>query len=136
MSREGIHPCPEKVKAVQNYPVPKSVKEVRSFLGLASYYRKLIPRFAEIAKPLTELTQKGEEFMWTPLRQKHFDELKKKLTTAPVLAYPEFQVPFILSTDASSKAIAAVLSQVQGGAERPTAYASRQLNKAERAYSA
>jgi hypothetical protein len=95
MPGEGIHPCPEKVKAVQNYPVPKSIKEIRSFLVLGSFYRKLIHRFAEIAKTLTELTQKGEEFMWTPLRQKHFDELKNKLTTAPVLAYPDLKVPFI-----------------------------------------
>jgi hypothetical protein len=107
---------------------------VRPFLGLASFfYRKLVSRFAEIVKPLMELTVKGDEFVWTAQRQATFDELMEKLTSTPVLACPGFQAPFILTVDASSKAVATVLSQVQG-LERPISYESRQLNKAERAY--
>ena len=66
LSQNGITPSPEKVKALKQYPAPKNVKEVRSFLGLASFYRKLIPTFAEIAKPITVLTRRGQEFMWRP----------------------------------------------------------------------
>jgi hypothetical protein len=112
------------------------VKDVRAFLGLASYYRRLVPRFAEIAKPLSELTRKDVKFEWSPECRKAFETLKEKLSTTPVLAYPDFGAPFILTTDGSSITVAAVLSQVQGGQERPIAYASPKLNKAERAYSA
>jgi hypothetical protein len=116
LSRDGVKPNPDKVKAVQNYPRPRNVKEVRAFLGLTSFYRRMIPKYADKAKPLTELTRTGEELLeWTPRRQEAFDELKRTLITAPVLAYPDFKVPFVLTTDASSQALAAVLSQVQGG---------------------
>jgi transposase InsO family protein len=136
ISSKGIEASPDKVKAIQEYPVPKTVKEVRAFLGLASYYRRLVQGFAQIAKPLTQLTRKDEKFEWNCQCQNAFDELKHKLSTTPVLAYPDFELPFILTTDASKIAVAAVLSQVQEGIERPIAYASRQLNKAEQAYSA
>jgi len=112
------------------------VKDVRAFLGLASFYRRLVQKFAETAKPLTKLTRKGQEFHWDPSQQEEFDELKTKLCTTPVLAYPNFELPFILTTDASKVAVAAILSQVQNGLERSVVYASRQLNKAEQAYSA
>jgi hypothetical protein len=136
ISKEGIKASPEKVKAIREYPIPRTVKDVRAFLGLASYYRRLVPRFAEIAKPLSELTRKDVKFEWSPECRKAFETLKEKLSTTPVLAYPDFGAPFILTTDGSSIAVAAVLSQVQGGQERSIAYASRKLNKAERAYSA
>src|SRR5215469_306035 len=89
-----------------------------------------------MAKPLTKLTRKGQEFSWGPSQQEAFEGLKEKLCTTPVLAYPNFKLPFILTTDASKTAVAAILSQVQDGVERPLAYASRQLNSAEQAYSA
>jgi hypothetical protein len=136
ISSKGIEASPDKVKAINEYPVPKTVKDVRAFLGLASFYRRLVPNFAQLAKPLTQLTKKDEKFEWKPQCQNAFDELKIKLSTTPVLAYPDFRLPFILTTDASKIAVAAVLSQVQGGIERPISFASRQLNKAERAYSA
>jgi hypothetical protein len=136
ISSRGIEASPDKVKAINEYPVPKTAKDVRAFLGLASFYRRLVPNFAQIAKPLTQLTKKEEKFEWKPQCQNAFDELKIKLSTTPVLAYPDFRLPFILTTDASKIAVAAVLSQVQGGIERPISFASRQLNKAERAYSA
>src|SRR5215469_5563551 len=89
-----------------------------------------------MAKPLTKLTRKGQEFSWGLSQQEAFEGLKEKLCTTPVLAYPNIKLPFILTTDASKTAVAAILSQVQDGVERPLAYASRQLNSAEQAYSA
>jgi hypothetical protein len=85
---------------------------------------------------LTQLTKKEKKIEWKPQCQNAFDELKIKLSTTPVLAHPDFGLPFILTTDASKIAVAAVLSQVQGGTERPISFASRQINNAERAYSA
>ena len=136
LSERGISASPDKVKAVREYPTPKTVKDVRAFLGLASFYRRLVQNFAEVAKPLTILTRKNREFTWGPEQQQAFQSMKDKLCTTHVLAYPNFKLPFILTTDASMTAVGAILSQVQDGAERPTAYASRQLNKAEQAYSA
>jgi hypothetical protein len=123
------------VKAVQNFPIPRSVKDVRSFLGLASFYQRLVPHFADIVKPLTQLTKKDKIWDWNKECQESFDRLKSKLSSAPVLAFPDFKVPFIL-TDASTVGLGAVLSQVKEGIKRPVSFASRQLNKAKRAYSA
>ena len=133
---EGVYASSDKVDAVRNYPTPRNAKDVRAFLGLTSFYRRFVPKFAETAKPLTKLTRKGQEFNWGPSQQEAFDELKAKLCTTPVLAYPNFDLLFILTTDASKVAVAAILSQVQNGLERSVAYASRQLNKPEQAYSA
>jgi hypothetical protein len=122
---------------VQNFPIPRSVKDFQSFLGLASFYRRLVPHFADIAKPLTQLTKEDKIWDWNQECQESFDRLKSKLSSSPVLAFPDFKVPFILTTDASTVGLGAVLSQVQKGIERPVSFASRQqLNKAERAYSA
>ena len=90
VSREGISASPDKVKAVREYPTPKSVKDVRSFLGLASFYRRLIPKFADLAKPLTELTRKETEFIWEERQETAFQGLKEKLCSSEVLAYPYF----------------------------------------------
>jgi hypothetical protein len=136
LSDKGVSASADKVKAVRDYPTPKVAKDVRAFIGLASFYRRLVPDFAEIAKPLTALTRKDQAFAWGPSEQKAFEELKNRLCTTPVLAYPNFELPFILTTDASKVAVAAILSQVQDGLERPVAYASRQLNRSEQAYSA
>jgi len=95
-----------------------------------------VPNFAEIAKPLTALTRKNQEFAWGPTQQDAFDSLKRKLSTTPVLAFPNFGLPFILTTDAYKVAVAAVLSQVQDGVERTIAFASRQKNTAEQSYTA
>jgi len=136
LSENGVSASTDKVKAVREYPTPTNVRQVRVFLGLASFYRRLVPNFAQIAKPLTTLTRKDQKFEWGPSQREAFEGLKDKLCTTPVLAYPNFELPFILTTDASKLAVAAVLSQVQDGVERPIAYSSRQMNKAEQAYSA
>ena len=132
---EGIRPDPKKVRAIEKYPVPKSVRDIRAFIGLAGYYRRHVQNFAELAKPLTSLTRKEVPFVWTDEHQKAFEELKRQLSTEPLLIYPDFSQPFIVACDASTKAVGAVLPQVRDGEERPIAYCSRQLNSAESKYS-
>ena len=132
MSAHGISTDPKKTEAIQDYPAPRNIQEVRRFVGFASYYRRFIPNFAELAAPLHQLTQKSTKFLWTQQCQDAFQKLKKRFTEAPILAFPHFDAPFILYTDASDYGIGSVLSQKIDGAERVIAYASRQLSKAER----
>ena len=116
VSEQGIATDPEKAKTVRDWPQPKSATEVRQFVGLASYYRKIIPNFATICKPLHKLTKKTSKFVWNDQTQNAFDTLKQSLTTAPILSYPMLQdQPFLLDTDASNVGVGAVLSQVQDG---------------------
>jgi hypothetical protein len=131
----GIRPDPNKIKAIRSYPVPKTVRDVRAFIGLAGYYRRHVRNFAEIARSLTNLTKKDVFFNWTNDCQQAFDKLKEILSTEPLLIYPDFSQPFIVACDASTKAVGAVLSQLRNGEERPIAYCSRQLNLAESKYS-
>ena len=128
LSENVVSASPEKVKAVKEYPTLKNAKDVRAFLGLTSFYRKLVPNIAEIAESLTILTRKNQDFIWGPTQQEAFEELKYRLSTTQELPYPNFELPFILTTDASKVTVAAILSQVQDGLERPIAYASRQIN--------
>ena len=133
---EGLETNHRIVAAVKEFPTPQNISEVRRFLGLASYYRRFIPQFAKIARPIHALTCKGVEFSWSAACQEGMDLLKNKLTSAPVLAYPVFEKPFLLETDASIKGIGAVLSQEQDdGKPHPIAFASRSLSTAERNYS-
>ena len=157
---EGISANPEKVDKVKTWPVPKNIKEVQSFLGLASYYRCFIPHFAKKARCLHELvgptaskpksrtkarvkeTEAAEckpivtetkTFEWTIEHQEAFDALKEALCTAPVLGYPDFTREFILETDASLKGLGTILSQQQkDGSICVIAYASRSLHPSER----
>lgn len=107
---------------------------MRSFLGFCSYYRKYIEGFANIAKPLHNLTEKTAKFIWTDACETSFNTLKTYLTSAPIITHPDFTKPFILDTDASGTAIGAVLSQMQDDNERVIAYTSRSLTKSERQY--
>ena len=134
ISENGISPDPSKLTAIKDFPTPKKIKDIQSFIGLAGYYRKFIEDFSKIAKPLTKLTKKTEKFVWTTEQQNAFDTLKEKLMTAPVLKYPDFSQEFTVTTDASDYAIGAVLSQGKVGNDRPIAYASRVLSKAEQNY--
>ncbi len=131
VSSEGIHPSISKIGAILEYPRPKDVGEIRSFIGLASYYRKFISHFAEIAKPLTGLTKKNATYSWGEDQEEAFQKLKAALTSQPVLAYPDFDREFALMTDASQFAIGAVLSQYHGKDDRPIGYISRQLSASE-----
>ena len=134
VSARGVATDHTKTEKVATCPEPKTLAEVQRFLGLASYYRRFIKNFAAIAKPIHRLTEKGREFCWTEACADAFKELKHRLTTAPILAFPDYNLPFILDTDASGTGIGAVLSQVQEGEERVVAYASRTLSKQERRY--
>ena len=123
------------VEAVQEFPVPTHVSQVCQFLGLTSYYRRFIKGFAEIASPLHSLTKKNAEFVWSEECQLVFDSLKQKLTTAPVLVYPNFNQSFVLETDTSIKGLGTVLSQRQDDQLHPVAFASRALSAEEKNYS-
>lgn len=134
VSQDGIATDHGKLQAVDRWPVPKNLTELRSFLGLASYYRRFVLGFASIADPLHRLLNKGERFTWNEDCDNAFKKLKRCLVTAPVLAYPNPKLPFLIDVDASGTGIGGVLSQVQNGQERVVAYYSRSLTKAERRY--
>ena len=139
VSQAGIYPSSSNVTKVKDYPTPADVSQVRQFLGLASYYRRFIKNFSKIAAPLNALLRKDVSFEWNDACEQSFVELKNCLTSAPVLAYPRFDVNvrFILETDASAQGLGAVLSQTQSdGKVHPIAYASRSLNVHEKNYSA
>lgn len=144
ISDQGVSTDPSKVEVVANWQPPKTVSELRSFLGFASYYRRFVEGFAKLAAPLHRLvaewggrkskkrSEHGVVENWTAECAQSFEALKTKLTTAPVLAYADFSLPFILEVDASHAGLGAVLSQEQGGKVRPIAYASRGLRPTER----
>ena len=94
VSKEGIATDPSKTAAMDQYPTPKNIHELKQFIGFASYYRRFIPKFAEIAAPLHRLTQKSVQYVWTEDCQRAFENLKQKFTKAPVLAFPQFDIPF------------------------------------------
>ncbi|WVZ63920.1 hypothetical protein U9M48_013512 [Paspalum notatum var. saurae] len=127
VSKGKIMVDPSKISSVMDWKVPEVVKEVRGFLGLAGYYRRFIESFSRIAKPMTSLLEKGVPFIWTKERQAAFDELKKRLTTAPVLTLPDLTKSFTVYCDASKEGLGCVLMQ-EG---KVIAYASRQLRKHE-----
>ena len=132
MSADGVS---TDLKKLVEYPVPHDLKTLRSFLGLTSYYRKFVPGFSKVAGPLHALTKKEVPFLWTPKCQSAFIELKRLLTSAPVLSFPDFTKPFILETDASGAGLGAVLAQKQeDGTVRPIVYASRSLQSHEKNY--
>jgi transposase InsO family protein len=135
VSAAGVRPDPTKIEAVSTYPVPNNVKELRQFLGLANYYRRFVADYSNVAAPLHKLLTKENGFHWDSNCQSAFDELKNRLVSPPILAFPDFKEKFVLYTDASDSAIGGVLSQIQEGKERVIAYWSRQLQKAERNYS-
>ena len=130
ISGDGIAVDPSKVEAVSQWETPKSVTEIRSFLGLAGYYRRFIEGFSKLALPLTQLTCKGKSFVWDVHCENSFNELKKRLTTAPVLILPKPDEPFVVYCDASKLGLGGVL--MQDG--KVVAYASRQLRIHEKNY--
>ena len=130
ISNEGIKVDPAKIEAVMNWERPRTPTEVRSFMGLAGYYRRFVPDFAKIATPLTKLTRKNEKFIWTEKCEESFQELKGRLVTAPVLTLPDDQGNFVIYSDASHKGLGCVLMQHNS----VIAYASRQLRPHEQKY--
>lgn len=135
ITERGTLPDKEKVEVIKNYPHPKNQKDVRSFLDFVQYYRRLIKDFSKIASPISNLLKKNVPFEWTDRCQVVLDELRNILTSPPILSYPNFKEPFVLTTDASGYAIGSVLFQGKIGEDLPIANASRSLNKVERNYS-
>jgi hypothetical protein len=132
---DGIKPNPGKILCIKNFPMPKTKKEIKSFLGLLGYYRKFVPNFADVTKPLTNCLKKNSKINFNSEYCQCFENCKNLLLNEPILKYPDFSEPFNLSTDASQVAIGAILSQGKPGQDRPIAYASRTLNDAESKYS-
>jgi len=132
--QDGIAVEPHKIEAIQEWPAPANVHEVRSFLGLAGYYRKFIHGFADVAKPLHDLLLKNQRFEWSAAASDAFTRLKDKLSATPVLRHVDPTLEFTVTTDASDKAVGAVLTQDDGDGPRPVAYESRKLRPAEMNY--
>ncbi|WOH15373.1 hypothetical protein DCAR_0934911 [Daucus carota subsp. sativus] len=130
ISSKGIEVDPKKIEAIWNWEVPKNVTEVRSFLGMAGYYRRFVEGFSRIAGPMTKLLRKNVPFQWTEEAQQSFDELKRRLTSAPVLTTPSGQGGFVVYSDASQQGLGCVLMQYG----KVIAYASRQLRPHEKSY--
>jgi hypothetical protein len=122
---------PSKVQDVLSWNAPTSVSDIRSFLGLAGYYQRFIKGFSKISKPMTELLEKDRKFEWTLVCEASFQELKKQLTTAPILVMSNMEKPFSIYCDASGQGLGCVL--MQDG--HVVAYASWQLRKHEAHYS-
>ena len=142
---DGIETDPDKIAKVRDWPTPKNPEELRSFLAFTGYYRRFIKDFSKITRPLADLIppitkKKGlrtptKEWHWMDTEQQIFDDLKTKLTSPLILAYPDFNLPFELHTDVSTMGLGAVLYQDQDGRKRVIAYASRSLSKSEMNYS-
>ena len=111
ISADGISPLPDKLDTIKNMPAPKDTKEIKQFLGLTGYYRKFFPRFADISRPLTQLTKKEMKFVWTPECQKSYEPLKSFLCGEPILKYADTSKLYTLYTDASKYGWAGVLTQ-------------------------
>ena len=148
VSSEGIEPDPQKIDKVKDWPTPTNPDEVRQFLGFVGYYRRFIQDFSKISRPLAELIPEPtkrkrrnsknsivpDKWEWGTLQQTAFDNLKQQLITFPILGFPQYNLPFELHTDASTKGLGAVLYQDQAGVKRVIAYASRSLTKSEKNY--
>ena len=146
VSGKGISTNPKKIEAVTKWPTPKTVYDVRSMLGFVGYYRRFIKNFSKITKPIREVitglenqskrAAKKTHIEWTDIADSAFETMKTMCVNTPILAYPDYQLPFILHTDSSTDGLGAVLYQKQNGKQRVIAYASRSVSKAESNYPA
>lgn len=135
INEKGIHTDPEKVRAIKEFPTPKTVKQVRSFIGLASWYRRFVPNFALLTARLTLLTKKDQRWTWGLEQENAFHAMQDALTSAPILTCPDFNSMFTIQVDASNEGLGASLTQLQGKAEVVIAYASRLLSDSEKSFS-
>ena len=135
VSEFGISCDPEKIRVLKDWPGPRDKTDIKSFLGLVGYYRKMVPAFADLASPLTKLTKKKVKFLWGPEQETAFERLKDCLMQPPVLAFPhETGGQFVLDCDSSAVEIGSVISQIQNNNEKVIAYGSRTLNQAQQNY--
>ena len=135
ISANGVTPDPDKVRSVEEFPVPKNKTDVRAFLGLTGYYRKFIPKYSYVAAPLTELTKgEGQAIKWEQGGAAHraFEELKQRLVSAPILAHPNWELPFMVQTDACDYGVSAILAQRINRREVVIAYHSKTLTESQR----
>lgn len=132
---QGVKPNPDKIRAIKEFPLMSTTKQIKGFLGLIGYYRKFIKDFAKLTKPLTKCLKKGAKIVHNQEFLTCFETCKNILTNEPILQYPDFNKPFNLTTDASNVALGAILSQGPIGQDLPIAYASRTLNDSESHYS-
>lgn len=135
ITEHGIKANPKKIEAIKEYPRPRTVKHIQSFLGLCCYFRRYVQKFSKISKPLTTLLKKEQPFIWTDLQQNAFDKLKEALAQEVVLAFPNFEEIFYVTTDASNMAIGAMLSQGELPHDRPIYFFSKTLNDTQKKYS-
>jgi hypothetical protein len=136
LTKEGIKADPEKLRTLREYPIPKNVKEVQSYVGFIGFYRAWISDFSSIAKPLFNLSKKDTRFAWTEEHQSAFERLRDSLLEGLTIMYPDFTRPFIIATDASAFGVGAVLAQEdERGREKPISFASRLLTPTEAKYS-
>ena len=124
ISADRIQPLPEKLESIAKMPAPKNPKEVKQFLGLVGYYRKFVPRFADISRVLTHLMKQDVEFKWTRECKNCFQILKEFLQQAPILRYPNPQASYTLYTDASKYTYTGILTQHNNGTDHPITYVS------------
>ena len=134
VDRQGIQVNPKRTQGIDKYPMPTNLKALKRFLGMTGYVRKYIKDYAKIAQPLTDLTRDYVPFVWTDKCTEAFQRLKQAMSEAPVLALPDFGLPFRLYADASGYSVGATLMQDAGEGERPIAYASKTLSKRERGW--
>lgn len=134
INSNGMSVDPDKVSSVTSIPPPTNVRQLRSFLGMAGWYRRFIKNFSSVVSPLTSLLKRKAKWIWSEDQETSFNALKSALTQAPILARPDFDKPFQLQTDASDTGLGAVLTQIQDGEERVIAFCSRALSPAERNY--
>ncbi|UYV61067.1 K02A2.6-like, partial [Cordylochernes scorpioides] len=134
-SKDGIKPADHNVKAIRDFPRPSKTKEIQSFIGLCSYYRKFIKNFSRIADPLFKLTRKDSPFIWSESQEEAFITLKSLLTNPPILSHFDPEAPTQIHTDASNIGLGATLVQTINGQEKVISYISRSLSKPERNYS-
>ena len=133
LSEKGVEVTEEKIKAINNFPRPTTQKAVKSFIGLAGFFRMFVPNFADIAAPMTDLLCKDSEFRWGDRQETAFKHIKRLLTSSPVLILPDFEREFVLATDASDIGIGACLMQTLDYEMKlqAIAYYSRKLNKTQ-----
>lgn len=135
VNQSGLFVDPDKVKAITEIPAPKNTRQVRRFVGMASWYRRFIPNFSTITAPITSLLKKNKKFVWNDECQNSFQKIKDCLISPPILTCPDFNLPFCVQTDASAYGLGAVLTQKDSeGHERVICYASRTLTRQERNY--
>ncbi len=134
IDNQGLRTVQLKVDVVKHFPQPTSVEKVRSFLGLTGYYRKIIKNYADIAQLLSSLLKKNTESSWGPIQTKAFGTLKEKITSLPVLTFPDYTKEFVLCTHASDIGLGGILLQERNGNAHPIPYASRLSTAAEKNY--